>query len=102
MGPVISVRRANADLARFAENSAQSINPASKGGSDTLGRFGGGVFAKWQGDSGSLDASAQYVGGSDNLAQARMALDGAPGITVPIRSTPGQLLGRTVLRLRRI
>lgn len=86
MGPVISVHHASADLGRFVESGAQSLNLTSNGGSDKLTRFGGGIFAGWQGTKGGLDASAQYVGGSDNFAQVGMALDGAPGITFPIRS----------------
>jgi len=86
LGPIVSLHHAAADLSRFAESGAQRLNLSSKGASDKRTRFRGGIYANWQGSKGGLDASAQYVGSSSNVAEVGIAFAGAPGITTPVRS----------------
>tara|TARA_R110001606_G_scaffold74168_9_gene171769 strand:- start:1319 stop:2380 length:1062 start_codon:yes stop_codon:yes gene_type:complete len=86
LGPMTSFFYADADLGRFAETGANSLNLTSSGASDEVSRFGGGLFANWQGAHGSIDASAQYVDGHGNAAQIGMTLAGAPGTSFSVRS----------------
>lgn len=85
-GPLASVHYAEADLGRVAETGADALNLSSTGASDDITRFGGGLFANWQGARGRIDASAQYVDGHSNVAQIGLALDGAPDALFPVRS----------------
>lgn len=85
-GPVASIHYVDADLDGFAETGANALDLSSNGADDAQTRFGGGLFANWQGTRGGIDASAQYVDGHSNVAQVEMTLAGAPGATFPARS----------------
>ncbi|WP_299329108.1 autotransporter domain-containing protein [Parasphingopyxis sp.] len=85
-GPIASIHHASADLGRFAETGAGDISLVSADASDEITRFGGGLFANWQGARGGVDFSAQYVDGHSNVAQANMAFAGGPGTIFSVRN----------------
>lgn len=86
VGPVASIHHASADLGRVSEIGAGALNLSGRGVDDEITRFGGGIFANWQGARGGIDASAQYVDGHANVAQTSFALQGAPSAIFPVRS----------------
>jgi len=85
-GPVASIHHAEAELDQVRETGANALDLSSSGAQDDITRFGGGLFANWQGARGGIDLSVQYVDGHANLAQVPLTLQGAPGATFPVRS----------------
>lgn len=85
-GPIASIAYADADLGRFAETGAGSLNLSGAGGSDAATRYGAGAFANWQGARGGIDFSLQYVDGRSSLAEVDLALAGAAATPFSVRS----------------
>ena len=85
-GPMVSIHHGDADLGRFNETGANSLNLTGGGSSDDFTRYGGGLFANWQGTDGGIDASLQYIGGKDSLSELGVSLAGAPNANFRVRS----------------
>ncbi|MEJ2410962.1 MAG: autotransporter outer membrane beta-barrel domain-containing protein, partial [Novosphingobium sp.] len=85
-GPLVSIDFASTDMGSVAETGAGALNLSGNGASHKLTRYGGGLFAGWQGARGAVDVSAQYVAGNTEYGEASFALDGAPGTLRPVRS----------------
>lgn len=85
-GPLASIHFARTDMGSLAETGAGALNLSGNGANHKLTRYGGGLFAGWQGAQGAFDLSAQYVGGSAEFAEVALSLDGAPGTPRPVRS----------------
>ncbi|MXO90894.1 autotransporter outer membrane beta-barrel domain-containing protein [Pontixanthobacter aquaemixtae] len=85
-GPVASISYVDADLGRYSETGAESLNLSGSGDADSITRYGAGVFANWQAAGGNFDVSAQYVDRRSRFSQVSMALEGAPAELFPVRS----------------
>jgi hypothetical protein len=77
-GPVASIQYAHIDLGTFSETGGGSLNLSGRGNGDDTTRYGGGAFINWQSGRGSLDASAQFITGQNELSSATLSLEGAP------------------------
>lgn len=86
IGPLVSLAYVSDDFDGVSESGANALNLFGGGAGHQRTRYGGGLFAGWQGKSGAVDLSAQYVAGSSEFAEVSLTLDGAPGITRPVRS----------------
>jgi uncharacterized protein with beta-barrel porin domain len=87
LGPVVSINHANTELGRVSEFGAGALNLSGNGNGHNQTRYGGGIFANWQGEKGGMDASAQYTDGSSKFAQSTFRLEGAPSSTFAVRSS---------------
>lgn len=85
-GPVASIFHADAEFDGVDEIGAGALNLSGGEKGFDLTRYGGGLFAGWRRETTSFDLSAQYLFGSNEFAQVGLALNGAPGITRPVRS----------------
>ena len=85
-GPIVSAVSSEADLGKFAESGANSLDLAGRDASDSLSRYGGGAFLNWTGERGVIDASVQYVDAGSGVASAGLAFAGAPSAPFTVRS----------------
>jgi autotransporter-associated beta strand protein len=90
LGPALHVDHARAELGRFAEAGGASLAlSGDTGNDDARTRYGGGVFARWDGANGSVDAAASYVGGDRDPTEVGLAMAGAPATPYRVRSAQG-------------
>ncbi|HMJ06331.1 MAG TPA: hypothetical protein VK474_08775, partial [Chthoniobacterales bacterium] len=52
-------------------------------------RYSGGLFARWDGTNGSIDAAASYVGAGRDPTEVGLAMAGAPATPYRVRSAQG-------------
>ena len=90
LGPVAQIVHAEADLSRFTETGADSLNlSGGTGNDDGRTRYGGGLFARWESTRGSIDASLSYLGGGGAPTELGLVMAGAPAIPYRVRSAEG-------------
>lgn len=85
-GPVLSLTAGDARLGRVAERGADSLDLSSGGGTDRQLEGGAGLFLRWSGARGRLDATFQYVAADDAPVPVTLALHGAPATPFTILS----------------
>lgn len=77
-------------LGAIAETGAGSLNlAAGAGNDDRRTRYGGGAFARWEGENGSLDAGLAWMDGSGDPAEIGLAMAGATGTSHRVRAARG-------------
>lgn len=90
VGPSARIVHAEADLGAFAETGAMSLNLSGGSSNDEdRTRYGGGLFARWEGAQGSLDASASWLHGGGAPTELGLAMAGAPATPYRVRSARG-------------
>jgi outer membrane autotransporter protein len=90
LGPQLQITHVSANLARFTETGASSLNLSGGGGNDDdRTRYGGGLFARWDGAKGSIDASVAYLSGGADPTEIGLSMAGATATPYRVRSTGG-------------
>ena len=90
LGPAAWISHARAELGRFTETGANSLALSGGAGNDDhRTRYGGGLFARWEGTGGAIDATATYVGGGRAPTEVGLAMAGAPNTPYRVRSSHG-------------
>lgn len=89
-GPQLKASHARAELGRFAETGADSLNlSGGTNNEDSRTRYGGGLFARWEGSGGAIDVTAAYVGGGRAPTEIGLVMAGAPAAPYRVRSAQG-------------
>ncbi|HEY0103780.1 MAG TPA: autotransporter domain-containing protein, partial [Brevundimonas sp.] len=90
VGPFARASMAEGDLGSFSEAGAQSLNLSGSGSNhDGRTRYGGGLFGRWTGASGAIDATVAYVTGGDDPTEVGLVMTGAAGAPYRVRSARG-------------
>ena len=90
VGPAARIVHAEADLGSVAETGATSLNlSGGDGNDDDRTRLGGGLFARWEGAQGSLDASVSWLRGGSAPTEIGLVMAGAPAVPYRVRSARG-------------
>jgi autotransporter-associated beta strand protein len=90
VGPHLRIAHARADLGRFTETGANSLNlSGGTNNDDSRTRYGGGLFARWDGANGSIDASAAWLRGGAAPAEVGLLMAGAPQTSYGVRASRG-------------
>jgi len=94
LGPAAQFGYARADLGRFTETGANSLAlSGGRGNDDSRTRYGGGLFARWDGGNGSIDATASYIRGGGAPSEIGLFMAGAPNTPYRVRSAAGDAGG---------
>jgi len=89
-GPIAQVTHAGGSLGRFAESGAGSLDLAGgSGNEDGRTRYGGGLFARWNGEQGGVELAALFATGNDDPTEATLAMAGAPAASYRVRAARG-------------
>lgn len=89
VGAVARVSYADTRLGRFTETGADSLNLGAGANGDDRTRYGGGLFARWTGGRGSIDATAAYLGGGGSASEVGLAMAGAGATPYRVRAARG-------------
>ena len=90
MGPQLRIAHARAQLGGFAETGADSLNlTGGSNNDDSRTRYGGGLFARWDGANGSIDAGAAYVRGGADPTEIGLVMAGASSTPYRVRAARG-------------
>lgn len=85
LGPVASVHYAHAKIDDIRELGPTALALSGRGTDDRT-RYGGGAFVNWQSGRGSVDLSAQYIGGDSNPTDVALEFAGSPANAFDIRA----------------
>ena len=89
-GPQLLISHARAELGRFTETGADSLDITGGNGNDhSRTHYGGGLFARWEGTNGSLDATASYLRAGASPTEVILTMAGAPNTPYRVRSARG-------------